>query len=176
MRFEPAGLDGAWVLPLERHEDPRGFFARLWCADELARRSLHATLQQCSLSYNRLAGTIRGMHYQAAPREEVKIVRCIRGGIFDVLLDLRPDSPTYTRWIARELTAENRLAFYVPKGVAHGFQTLTDDAEVLYLIGEQYDPALARGVRWDDPAFAIDWPLPAGTMSHRDRSYPDFAP
>ena len=176
MRFEPAGLDGAWVLPLERHEDPRGFFARLWCADELTRRSLHGTLQQCSLSYNRLAGTLRGMHYQAAPREEVKIVRCIRGGIYDVLLDLRPDSPTYTRWIARELTAENRLAFYVPKGVAHGFQTLTDDAEVLYFIGEQYDPALARGVRWDDPAFAIDWPLPAGPMSDRDRSYPDFAP
>ncbi|MEO6212473.1 MAG: dTDP-4-dehydrorhamnose 3,5-epimerase [Vicinamibacterales bacterium] len=175
MTFEPAGLDGAWLLDLERHEDERGFFARAWCGSEFASRSLSGTLAQCSLSYNRKARTIRGMHYQAAPSEEAKVVRCIRGAIYDVLLDLRPASPTYTRWIARELTADNRLAFYVPEGVAHGFQTLTDDTEVLYLIDETYDPALARGVRWNDPNFDIHWPEAPGLMSERDRSYPDVA-
>jgi dTDP-4-dehydrorhamnose 3,5-epimerase len=172
--FEPTHLPGAWLLGADRHEDERGFFARLWCASEFGERGLASTLQQCSLSYNHRAGTIRGMHYQAAPREEVKIVRCMRGAIHDVLLDLRPESPTYKRWVARELTSDNRLAFYVPEGVAHGFQTLTNETEVLYFIGEQYDPALARGVRWDDPAFGIYWPLAAGVMSERDRSYPDF--
>lgn len=174
MQFDPAGLEGAWRLELEPHEDERGFFARLWCASEFARRSLSGVMQQCSLSYNRHARTIRGMHYQIAPREEAKIVRCIRGAIFDVLLDLRPRSPTFCRWIARELTADNRLAFYVPEGVAHGFQTLTNDTEVLYMIAQAYDPDLARGVRWDDPAFGIQWPLPPGLISERDRSYPDF--
>ena len=162
------------MIPLEPHEDERGFFARLWCAPEFARRSLAGTLQQCSLSYNRHAHTIRGMHYQAAPREEAKIVRCTRGAIFDVLLDLRPRSSTFRQWVARELSAENRLAFYVPEGVAHGFQTLTDHTEVLYLISEQFDPDLARGVRWNDPAFGIEWPMPPRIMSERDRSYPDF--
>jgi dTDP-4-dehydrorhamnose 3,5-epimerase len=176
MTFEPAGLDGAWVLGLERHEDDRGFFARLWCASEFGSRSLAGTLQQCSLSYNRHARTVRGMHYQAPPREEAKIVRCVAGGIYDVLVDLRRGSPTFRQWVAHELTAENRLACYVPEGLAHGFQTLTDDAEVLYFISEPYDPALARGVRWDDPAFAIRWPLPVSTISERDRSYPDFEP
>lgn len=174
MIFEPAGIDGAWILRLSPHEDERGFFARLWCAAEFERRGLSASLSQCSLSYTRRAGTIRGMHYQAAPREEVKVFRCVRGAIYDVLLDLRPDSPTYKRWTARELTAENRLAFYIPKGVAHGFQALTDDVEVLYLIDEPYDAALARGVRWNDPAFGIEWPLAPGPMSEKDRTYPDF--
>jgi dTDP-4-dehydrorhamnose 3,5-epimerase len=174
VRFDPAGLDGASLMTLEPHEDERGFFARLWCASEFAGRSLAGVLQQCSLSYNRYARTIRGMHYQAAPREEAKIVRCVRGAIYDVLLDLRPTSPTFRQWVARELTSDNRLAFYVPEGVAHGFQTLTDDAEVLYLIAEQFDPDLARGVRWNDPAFDIRWPLPPGLVSERDRSYPDF--
>jgi dTDP-4-dehydrorhamnose 3,5-epimerase len=172
--FEPAGLAGAWVLDLEQHADDRGFFARLWCASEFDSRSLSSRLEQCSLSYNHRAGTLRGMHYQAAPREEAKVVRCVRGAIYDVLLDLRPASPTYTRWIARELTADNRRALYVPQGVAHGFQTLTDDAEVLYLIDEVFDPACGRGVRWNDPAFAIDWPAPPALMSDRDRSYPDY--
>jgi dTDP-4-dehydrorhamnose 3,5-epimerase len=174
VRFEPAGLDGAWVLPLDRHEDERGFFARVWCAAEFGDRGLAGSLQQCSLSYNRHAGTIRGMHYQAAPREEAKIVRCVRGAIYDVLLDLRAGSPTFMRWVGRELSAENRLAFYVPEGVAHGFQTLADDAEVLYLISQQYDAALARGVRWDDPAFGIQWPRPPAIISPRDAGYPDF--
>jgi dTDP-4-dehydrorhamnose 3,5-epimerase len=172
--FEPAGLDGAWLLEIDPHQDDRGFFARLWCAAEFKSRNLASALDQCSLSYTRRAGTIRGMHYQAAPREEVKIFRCIRGAIYDVLLDLRPESPTFKRWVARELTADNRLAFYIPKGVAHGFQALTDDVEVLYLIDAPYDPALARGVRWNDPAFGIEWPLPPGVMSERDRTYPDF--
>lgn len=174
MRFHPAGLDGAWLLELEPHEDDRGFFARVWCASEFAGRSLAGVLEQCSLSYNRHAATIRGMHYQIAPREEAKTVRCIRGAVFDVLLDLRPQSPTFRRWIARELTAENRLALYVPEGVAHGFQTLTNDTEVLYLIAQSYDPDLARGIRWNDPGFGIQWPLPPGLISERDRSYPDF--
>ena len=176
MIFEPTDLAGAWLLGLDRHEDQRGFFARLWSASDFDQHGLMSTLDQCSASYNRRAGTIRGMHYQAAPLEETKIVRCVRGGIYDVLLDLRPSSPTYTQWIARELTGDNRLALYVPPGVAHGFQTITDDAEVLYLIGQRYDPALARGVRWDDAAFAIKWPLPPGVMSDRDRNYPDFQP
>jgi len=172
--FKSIGLEGAWLLGLDRHEDERGFFARLWCASEFGGRSLASTVEQCSLSYNRRAGTIRGMHYQAPPREETKVVRCVRGAVHDVLLDLRPDSPTHKRWVARTLTCDNRLAFYIPEGIAHGFQTLTDDAEVLYLIGQQYDPALARGVRWNDPAFGIHWPLPVGAMSERDRGYPDF--
>jgi dTDP-4-dehydrorhamnose 3,5-epimerase len=172
--FESAGLDGAWLLPLDRKDDDRGFFARIWCADELHERGLDGGLAQCSLSYNRLARTIRGMHYQAAPAGEVKIVRCINGAVYDVLVDLRPASSTYKRWISRELTSDNRLALYVPAGVAHGYQTLTDDAELLYLISTRHSPAHARGVRWDDPAFGIDWPLPAGVMSERDRTYPDF--
>jgi dTDP-4-dehydrorhamnose 3,5-epimerase len=172
--FESAGLDGAWVLSLDRHEDERGFFARAWCASEFRGRALADSLDQCSLSYNRRAGTIRGMHYQAPPREEAKIVRCVRGAIYDVLLDLRPASPTFKHWVGRELTADNRLAFYVPEGVAHGFQTLTDDAEVLYLISQPYEAALARGVRWDDPAFGIAWPLPPAILSPRDAGYPDY--
>jgi dTDP-4-dehydrorhamnose 3,5-epimerase len=174
MIFTPAGIDGAWVLRPEPHHDGRGFFARLWCAAELAERSLAHTIDQCSLSYTRTTGTIRGLHYQAAPREEVKIVRCLKGAVYDVLADLRPGSPTFRRWIAQELTPENRVAMYVPEGVAHGLQTLADDSEVLYMISQPYDAALARGVRWNDPAFGIDWPLPPAVMSERDRTYPDF--
>ena len=174
MTFEPTSVEGAWVLGVERHADERGYFARLWCASELAERSLAARLEQCSLSYNRAAGTIRGMHYQAAPREEAKVVRCIRGAIYDVLLDLRPSSPSFRRWFARELRPETGLALYVPEGVAHGFQTLSDDAEVLYMISEAYEPSLARGVRWNDPAFGIEWPAPPTVISERDRAYPDF--
>jgi dTDP-4-dehydrorhamnose 3,5-epimerase len=173
--FEPAGLEGAWILQLDRHEDERGFFARVWCAEELQRRGLNADLAQCSLSYNRLAGTLRGMHYQAAPAQEAKIVRCIRGAVHDVLLDLRCASPSYRRWVSRELTADNRESLYVPEGVAHGFMTLCDDVEVLYLISCEYAPDLARGVRWDDPAFAIRWPQTPTVISARDSSYADYA-
>ncbi|HXG70645.1 MAG TPA: dTDP-4-dehydrorhamnose 3,5-epimerase family protein [Gemmatimonadaceae bacterium] len=174
MRFEPVGLEGAWSLPHDPVEDPRGFFARVWDRAGFHDRGLTADLAQCSLSYNRQIRTIRGLHYQAAPAEEAKLVRCIRGAVYDVLLDLRPRSPTYTRWIARELTADNRLALYVPAGVAHGYQTLSDDAELLYLISAPYVAELARGVRWNDPAFSIVWPLPAGVMSERDQRYADF--
>ena len=174
MTFSPAGLDGAWELSAVRIEDARGFFARTWSAGEFAARGLRSTLAQCSLSYNRRAGTLRGMHYQLPPRDEAKVVRCVRGAIYDVLVDLRPSSPTFRRWIARELTSENRLSLYIPEGVAHGFQTLTDDAEVMYLISEVYDASLARGVRWDDAAFGIEWPMPVSVISERDRGFPDF--
>jgi dTDP-4-dehydrorhamnose 3,5-epimerase len=174
MDFEPAGLAGAWLLHLERREDERGFFARLWCADEFRCHGLNPALSQCSLSYNHRAGTLRGMHYQAAPAAEAKVVRCVRGAIHDVLIDLRPGSPTYRKWVARELTADNRVSLYVPEGVAHGFLTLSDDAEVLYLISAEYSPALARGVRWDDPAFEVPWPRQPLVISDRDRGYPDF--
>lgn len=176
MEFEPAGIDGAWIMHLDPHEDERGFFARAWCAEDFGRRGLNPSLAQCSLSYNRRAGTLRGMHYQAAPAEEAKVVRCIRGAIHDVLLDLRRTSPTYRNWVARDLTADNRASFYVPEGVAHGFLTLSDDAEVLYLISRGHVPALARGVRWDDPLFGIRWPRQPAVISERDRSYPDFVP
>ena len=172
MVFEPAGLSGAWTLTAERHHDERGYFARLWCADELRAHGLTADLAQASLSYNRAAHTIRGLHYQVAPKEEAKLVRCIRGAIYDVLVDVRPASPTYRRWIGRELTADNGVALYVPEGVAHGFQTLSGDSEVLYMISEFHDASCARGVRWDDPAFGVAWPHPPAVMSDRDRSYP----
>jgi dTDP-4-dehydrorhamnose 3,5-epimerase len=172
MIFEPAGLAGAWTLAVERHHDERGYFARLWCAEELAAHGMTTVLAQASLSYNRLAHTIRGLHYQAAPKEEAKIVRCLRGAIYDVLLDVRRESPTFGQWVARELTADNGLALYVPEGVAHGFQTLADDSEVLYMISEFHDPDCARGIRWDDPAFAVAWPHPPSVISGRDRMYP----
>lgn len=174
MEFEPAGLDGAWVLHLDRREDERGFFARVWCAEEFQRRGLNPALAQCSLSYNHAAGTLRGMHYQAPPAQEAKVVRCVRGTIHDVLIDLRPQSATFRKWIALELTADNRLSFYIPEGVAHGFLTLSDGAEVLYLISSAHVPLLARGVRWDDPAFNVAWPRRPAVISDRDRAYPDF--
>ena len=176
MLFEPADLEGVWRVDLQPHADDRGFFARVWCAGEFKAHGLSDTLQQCSVSYNRRAATIRGMHYQAAPCEEAKVVRCTHGAIFDVLIDLRPASATFMRWMGAELTADNRRALYVPPGVAHGFQTLTDDTEVLYLIDCPFEPALARGVRWNDPAFGVQWPLPPAVLSERDRSYPDFRP
>lgn len=174
MLFERLRIPGAWLLRLEPHEDNRGFFARIWSEEEFAARDLNPDLAQCSLSFNRTAGTIRGIHYQTAPREEAKVVRCVRGAIFDVLLDLRPTSPTFRCWEAYELSADNRLSLYVPEGVAHGYQTLVDDAEVLYLISVPYDAALSRGVRWNDPAFAIRWPFAATVISDRDRTYPDY--
>ena len=173
MRYEPAGLDGAWILELEPHDDDRGFFARVWCAEEFRARGMKDRLAQCSLSFSRRAGTLRGMHFQAPPAEEAKVVRCVRGAVYDVLLDLRPASPSYRKWIARELTAENRRSVYVPEGFAHGFLTLTDDTEVLYLISAPHAPALVRGVRWNDPAFGIEWPRSPAVISERDRTYPD---
>ena len=176
MIFRETGIEGVWVVEPERHADERGFFARTWDGDELAERGLNGNLSQCSISFNHRRGTLRGMHYQEAPHEEAKLVRCTAGAIFDVAVDLRPDSPTFTRWVGHELAAENRLALYVPEGCAHGFITLADGAEVAYQISERYAPEAARGVRWDDPTFAIDWPVEVNVISERDRSYPDFVP
>jgi dTDP-4-dehydrorhamnose 3,5-epimerase len=178
MRFLETQLSGAWVIELERIEDERGWFARSFDPQELEAHGLDPTIAQSNVSFNARRDTLRGMHYQAEPHGESKLVRCVRGAIFDVAVDLRPDSPTYRRWHAVELSGENRLAYYIPVGLAHGFQTLTDDCEVLYQMGHRYVPQAARGVRFDDPAFAIEWPAPAGPriVSEKDRSYPDFDP
>jgi dTDP-4-dehydrorhamnose 3,5-epimerase len=173
MIFTSTRLAGAYIIELERHEDERGFFARAWCRDEFAEHALEPALAQCSISRNALAGTVRGMHFQSAPHEEAKLVRCTAGAIFDVVVDLRLESETYAEWVGVELDAERGTALYVPKGFAHGFQTLVDDSDVFYLISEPYAPAAAAGVRWDDPAFGIEWPRPVRVISDRDRSWPD---
>jgi len=174
VKFTSSPLDGVWVLDLDRIEDDRGFFARTWCEEEFRNQGLHDRLAQCSISWNRRRGTLRGMHYQADTHAETKIVRATRGGIFDVAVDLREQSPTFRRWFGVELTAENRRALYVPPGCAHGFQTLSDDTEVLYMISVPYVASAARGVRWNDVAFGIEWPIANPTLSPRDRDYPDF--
>ena len=177
MRFVPTELDGAYLLELERYEDERGFFARTWCRDELGDHGLVADLAQSSISRNARAGTLRGMHFQTAPHEEAKLVRCTRGAIYDVIVDLRPGSPTHAEWIGVELEGERGTALYVPKGFAHGFQTLVDGAEVLYMISDPYVPEASSGVRWDDPAFGIEWPPAAErTISARDLAWPDYEP
>ena len=177
MRFVPTRLEGAHVVELERHEDERGFFARTWSSDELAEHGLIAELSQCSISRNSKAGTLRGMHFQIAPHEEVKLVRCTAGAIFDVIVDLRPGSPTHAEWVGVELSADTGTALYIPKGFAHGFQTLDDGAEVFYMISDPYVPDAASGVRWDDPAFGIDWPpTESRVINERDRSWPDYRP
>ena len=175
MIFTETALADAWIVDPERLEDERGFFARTFDAAEFARRGLAAAFPQCSVSFNARAGTLRGMHFQAEPHQEAKLVRCTAGAVYDVIVDLRPGSPTRGRWTAVELSAANRRALYVPEGFAHGFQTLVDASEVFYQISASYEPSAARGVRWDDPAFAIAWP-PAEPriLSERDRAYPDF--
>ena len=174
MKFTPTKLAGVWLLDMERHEDERGWFARSWCAKEFEVRGLNPRLVQCNVSFNKKKGTLRGMHWQASPRAEAKLVRCTRGAIYDVALDLRPDSPTFRKWFAAELTADNGLSLYIPEGCAHGFQTLADDTEVLYQIAGEYHPASGRGVRWDDAAFGIQWPLLEPLISDRDQNYVDF--
>lgn len=173
MRFVPTDLEGAWVIEQERHSDERGFFARTWCAQEFERQGLEPGLAQCSTSFNRLRGTLRGLHYQAPPHTEAKVVRCTRGAIFDVAVDLRPDSPTFRRWLGVELTPDNGRALYVPRGFAHGFLTLEDASEVAYLISTPYNPEAARGVRWNDPFHAVAWPAPVEVIAARDRDYAD---
>jgi dTDP-4-dehydrorhamnose 3,5-epimerase len=174
--FHETQLSGAFVIEIERLADERGFFARTWCRDELRRRGLNGGLAQCSVSFNRQKGTLRGMHYQAAPHEETKVVRCTRGGLCDVIIDLRPDSPTFRQWVGVELTADNHRMLYVPAGFAHGFQTLADETEVFYQISKAHAPGAARGVRWDDPAFGIRWPLPVSSISPRDLAFPSWNP
>lgn len=172
MRFSETTLAGALVIDVTRMEDERGFFARCFSADEFAARGLPAAMPQCSISFNARKGTLRGMHFQAAPHGEDKLVRCTAGSIFDVIVDLRPESPTRRRWFGVELTGANRRSLFVPKGFAHGFVTLVDDTEVLYMISTPYAPGHERGVRWNDPAFAIDWPIEPALISARDAAYP----
>jgi dTDP-4-dehydrorhamnose 3,5-epimerase len=174
MIWRETPLAGVWVVDIERHVDARGFFARSWCQQEFREHGLGSTFVQSSISYNAARGTLRGLHFQADPKPESKLVRCTQGAIFDVAVDLRPDSPTFCQWVGVELTAENRRAVYIPAGVAHGFQTLEAASEVFYQMSEFYFPELARGYRWDDPAFQIAWPLPDPILSERDRGYPDF--
>lgn len=164
------------MIEPERHEDERGFFARTWCQREFEERGLNSELAQCSMSFNKVAGTLRGMHYQLAPHAETKLVRCTRGSIYDVALDLRPSSDTFCRWFSIELTQSNHTMLYIPAGVAHGFQTLSDDTEVFYQISEFYHSESSHGVRWNDPAFRIRWAIPHPLLSPRDASYPDFTP
>lgn len=175
MRFSETAIPGAYLVEIEALADERGFFARSWCCDEFAQHGLNARLVQCDISYNKKRGTLRGMHYQAAPYPEAKLVRCTMGAIYDVILDLRRDSSAFGRWAAVELSAANRRMLYIPEGVAHGFQTLEDDSEVFYQMSECYHPECARGVRWDDPAFGIAWPLAGLVISQRDRAYDGFA-
>src|SRR6516162_5541348 len=174
MIFTATQLDGAWLIDLEPREDERGFFARIWCRQELGAQGLDTDIAQENLSFNRHRGTVRGLHFQRSPHEETKIVRCTRGAIFDVIVDLRPRSPSYLRWQGFELTAENRRAVYVPKGFVHGFQTLIDDAEVAYQISAFYAPEAASGYRYDDAAFSIAWPLPVTAIGERDLDWPGF--
>jgi len=172
--FVPTSLPGAFLVEIERREDERGFFARTWCHREFAEMGLAADLLQCSLSYNRRRGTLRGMHWQTAPHAEAKLVRCTRGAIWDAIIDLRPESSTYTRYLGVELTAASGRAIYVPEGFAHGFVTLTDDCEVSYQMSQVYEPSASRGARWNDPAFAIEWPVSEPILHPRDAAYPDF--
>jgi dTDP-4-dehydrorhamnose 3,5-epimerase len=176
MIFQETTIPGTWLIEPERLEDERGFFARSWCADEFQRRGLNARLVQCNISYNRLRGTWRGLHFQIAPHQEEKLVRCTQGAIYDVLVDLRPASPMYLRSASFELTAANRRELYVPAGVAHGFLTLADDTELLYQMSQYHEPTAARGIRWDDAAIGLKLPGPVKVISLRDRNYPDFEP
>ncbi|MGD0002801.1 MAG: dTDP-4-dehydrorhamnose 3,5-epimerase [Anaerolineaceae bacterium] len=175
MHFLRTGLPGVFIIEPERKEDERGFFARVFCEEEFGAYGLETNLVQCSISFNKQRGTLRGMHYQAAPYEEVRLVRCTMGAVYDVVLDLQPDSPTLKQWIAAELTSENRRMVYVPKGFAHGFLTLENSCEVFYQMSEFYHHENAGGVRWDDPAFGIQWPAPVQLISERDRSFKDFS-
>jgi dTDP-4-dehydrorhamnose 3,5-epimerase len=172
--FRETNLRGAFIIEVERNEDERGFFGRTWCQHEFNKHGLNPNLAQCSVSFSRKKGTLRGMHYQAAPHEEAKLVRCTSGAIYDVIIDLRPDSATFTRWQGVELTASNYVMVYVPEGFAHGFQTLDENTEVFYQMSEFYSPEHARGVRWNDPAFAIQWPCDQRIISLRDETYPNF--
>lgn len=175
MKFIPTLLAGACLIGLEPAIDERGFFARSWCREEFLAHGLNAGVAQCSISFNQRKGTLRGMHYQDHPHTEAKLVRCSSGAIYDVIIDIRPASPTYKKWFAAELSANNRKMLYVPEGFAHGFQTLADESEVFYQISETYRPESARGLRWDDPQFGIAWPIAHPILSRRDRTFPAYA-
>ena len=174
MIFTQTDIPGAWIVDPEPISDSRGFFARTFCEQEFAARGLPTRFPQHSVSFNARQGTLRGLHFQRPPHEETKLVSCTAGAIYDVCVDLRPDSPTFRQWRGFELTAANRRQFLIPTGCAHGFQALSDNTEVRYLISEFYDPAASAGVRFDDPAFAVAWPLPATEISEKDHAWPDF--
>lgn len=174
MRFEPLGVAGAALVRIEPLPDPRGFFARTFCAREFAAAGLATAVAQSSVSYNERAGTVRGMHFQWPPSQEAKLVRCLRGRLHDVLLDLRPQSPSYLRHVAVSLDEDNRDAVFIPPGIAHGFQTLSDRTEVLYQMSDYFVPDISTGFRWNDPAFGIAWPMPVSAMSERDANCDDF--
>lgn len=176
MIFRETILKGTFIIEPERKEDARGFFARTWSAEEFSERGLNPRILQCGASYNSKRGTLRGMHYQAPPHEEVKLVRCTRGAVFDVVIDLRPDSSTYAKHTSVVLTEANGLLLYIPEGLAHGYQTLEDDTEVFYQISQTFHPESARGVRWDDPCFGIRWPDADRIILPRDRQFPSFVP
>jgi dTDP-4-dehydrorhamnose 3,5-epimerase len=174
MIFTKTKLEGAYIVELEQKRDNRGFFARGWCRNEFTDQGLIAQLAQVNISFSIEKGTLRGMHYQTAPFEEAKLMRCTRGGIYDVIIDLRPASPTYKQWIGAELTANNYTMLYVPEGFAHGFQTLEDHTEVVYQVSQFYAPQSERGVRYDDPAFGIVWPADVRVISDKDRQWADY--
>lgn len=176
MIFTKTELPGATLVDVERREDARGYFARTYCEREFEANGLPTRMVQTNLSLTRRAGTLRGMHYQLAPHAEDKLVRCVRGAIWDAIVDIRPESPTYCRWLGVELSESNARMLLVPKGFAHGFVTLTDDAAVSYQVSAFYAPAAERGLRHDDPAFAIEWPVPVSDLSDKDRSWPDYVP
>lgn len=172
MRFTDTALKGAYVIEIEKREDHRGFFARVWCKKEFEAHGLNTDLTQVNIGYSKKRGTLRGMHFQTNPYEECKLVRCTMGAVIDVIIDLRSESPTYKKWMAVELSAENRTMLYVPEGFAHGYQTLVDNTEVVYHTSQFYTPEHATGVRYDDPAFGIVWPLPVEAISDADKNWP----
>lgn len=174
MRFVETELPGAFVIELEPRTDGRGFFARTWCQEEFAERGLSTRIVQCNIGHSVEAGTVRGLHYQDVPYAEAKVVRCSRGALFDVMVDLRPSSPTYGRWSGRELSEDDHRLIYIPEGVAHGYQTLVEHTEIFYQTSAPYQPQSTAGVRYDDPAFGICWPLEVTALSDADRSWPDF--
>jgi dTDP-4-dehydrorhamnose 3,5-epimerase len=172
MRFTPTTVDDVHIVDIDRIRDERGFFARAWCTNEFGQQGLNARIAQANIGYSERRGTLRGMHFQVPPHEEAKLVRCTRGAVFDVVVDLRRDSETYLQWVGVELTADNARMLYVPPGCAHGYLTLTDGTELFYQTSEFYERAAARGVRYDDPAFGIDWPVEIRVISEQDRSWP----
>jgi dTDP-4-dehydrorhamnose 3,5-epimerase len=174
MRFIETRLKGAFIIEPERLEDERGFFARTFCQKEFEAHGLNPRLVQCNISYNKHKGTLRGMHYQVAPMAEAKLVSCTRGAIYDVIIDLRPESPTYCQWLAEELNAENHKMIYIPEGFAHGFQTLEDGTDVFYQMSEFYSPKHARGIRWNDSTFGIEWHERQRIISTKDKNYTNY--
>ncbi len=176
MIFKETKLKGAYIIEIDPIVDERGFFARSFCAKEFEKYGLNPSIAQCNISYNEKKGTLRGMHYQVPPYEEAKLVRCTRGAIYDVIIDLRPDSSTFKQWVSIELTGNNRRMLYIPEGIAHGYLTLEDHTEIVYQMSEFYHPECARGVRWNDPAFGIQWPIQPLFIVSRDESYKEFKP